>query len=170
MGKISQSDLTHYFVDSGVAHIVDGADEGYAGVSLIPLPSGFHDAPRLFVEGEWIEDVEGERTRLWSAIKIAREKAIDGGCSTPLGRVDTDPASRAAINQAWGEALADPDGFSRVWTMENNDDEPVDHDAMRAIKLAVDAHVEAQRARARDLRDQLSDANTAAELWAVPPF
>lgn len=164
-----------YVIEDGVPAIVRGEEDETR--ELIELPDNFF-APGsarhcyLWIDGAWTPDVEGERALLWSAVKRARDAAIDGGCDTPLGRVQTDAVSRAAINQAWGEALADPDGFSRVWTMEDNSDEAVDHDAMRQIKLAVDAHVEAQRTRARMLRDMLNDEENAtlAGLRAIEAF
>jgi hypothetical protein len=163
-----------YTFENGVFVIVEGEDDDAR--ELHALPEGFWDVDGQQTmdwddgAGAIVELVSQWRDRLWTAVKAAREAAIDGGCITPLGRVDTDPGSRAAITERWTAAQADPGTWSSVWTMEDNSDEPVDHDAMRSIKLAVDAHVEAQRQRARDLRDQLNAASTVAGLKAVETF
>lgn len=165
---------SHYVLEDGVPAIVFEVENDER--ELIPLPDGFFgpDSARhamLWIDGDWVEDVEGERAVLWAAVKQARDVAIGAGCNVPgLGRVQTDAGSRAAINERFGAAAADPGHWSSVWTMEDNSDEPVDYAAMRSIKLAVDAHVEAKRVRARDLRDQLNEAGTLAELRAVDRF
>lgn len=163
-----------YTFEDGVFVRVHGEVEDTR--ELHPLPEGFY-APDGALQMDW-DDEAGEivelvgpwRDRLWNAVKLARDAAIDGGCMTPFGRVDTDAKARAAIDERWGGAQADPDHWSSVWTMEDNSDEPVDYEAMRAIKQAVDAHLEVQRTRARDLRDQLVAAETLAELRAVGAF
>lgn len=141
-----------------------------------PLPPDFHD--RHFrtwawdvATRAWIENVEGERVRIWAEVKAEREALTAAGCAVPeLGRVQTDPASLAAIEQRWGAAQADPEGWSAVWTMADNRHVPVDHGSMREIKLAVDVHVGAVRAAADAVRAALfaDGVTTLAGLYAVP--
>jgi len=167
---------THYFVNAdGEASRVFA--DGYPPESLVPLPDGHWDNPKRWdhVAQEWREDLEGERTRIWEQVKAQRGAILTGGCNTPIGRVDTDLASLNAIDRLVAAALADPAGWSDVFTTANdndppNSDEPVDHDAMLAIKAAVVAHEQAARAAARDVRDELYDENvtTLALLYAVP--
>lgn len=119
----------------------------------------------------WFHDVDRERARIWAEVKAEREALTAAGCAVPeLGRVQTDPASLAAIEQRWGAAQADPEGWSAVWTMADNRHVPVDHGSMRAIKLAADAHVGAVRAAADAVRAALfaDGVTTLAGLYAVP--
>lgn len=163
---------SHFFINAeGLASRVH-PDDSYPAESIFPLPAGHWDNPKIWDAAgqEWLEDLEGERARIWREVKEQREALTAAGCMVPdLGRVQTDPASLAAIEQRWGAAQADPDHWSAVWTMENNDREPVDYEVMRRIKLAADAHVDTIRSAADEVYGELFDegVTTLADLYAV---
>jgi hypothetical protein len=163
---------THFTIrPDGVADRV--FPDGYPPEMLHELPADYWDLPRIWDTDaqEWREDLAGERARIWGEVKAQRAAITSSGCMVPgLDRVQTDPASLAAIEQRWGAAQADPEHWSAVWTMEDNSREPVDHAAMRAIKLAVDAHVDAVRAAADEVYSELVDegVTTLAQLYEIP--
>lgn len=115
-------------------------------------------------------DVEKLRPRRWSWIKERREAAQLGGCMTPLGRVDTDPASQlkvaGSVQMAMLAQLAGAP-FSVEWTMQDNSVVAHDAAAMIAMGLAVGQHVAACHEAAVARRLQLEAATTPEEIEAV---
>ncbi len=107
------------------------------------------------------------RARYWSQIKLARDAAQNGGCMTPLGRVDTDPDSQRKVSGSVQLAMIAGAQFSVAWTMQDN--AVVVHDAasMIAMGVAVGQHVAACHAVAQAKRAALDAATTIEEIAAV---
>ena len=115
-------------------------------------------------------DLATARAKRWSRAKTHRDRAEWAGCETPLGRVDTTPASELKISGAVqlaviAEAAGEP--FSIPWTMA--DDSTVVHDAaaMIAMGVAVGEHVAACHAHALVLRTAIEAAETVEDVLAV---
>lgn len=132
------------------------------------------DWPELSVWNEaaqaWAENVIGERARLIEILKGVREAAINNGCDTPLGRVQTDPGSREAINAAVSGALMaklTSQPFTAMWTMTDNTIVAHSADQMLALGAAVLTCVGAAQAAYESKRGVLNSAKTIADLRAV---
>jgi len=146
---------SHYY-DDGEGNVTYLNPQGADPDLIHPLPAGF-----------WVPTA---RDRLWSLVKVQRETLLAGGCDVPgLGRVDTGEKSLAAIDRKLAAAQLNPDTWSDVFTMEDNEEEPVGLAEIVAIKTAVEAHEQAVRNAARAVRDDLFDEEitTLAALGAV---
>lgn len=167
-----------------------------AGAVLCPCfeTPGEHDHPRdhgwPWVEGQqvvrieavprlgserwdgaaWVPDLDALRALAWVAIKAARDRAEAAGCTTPLGRVDTDPESQRKVNGAVTMALiaaAAKESVAIGWTMQDNT--VVDHDGPATIAMgaAVGGHVAACHAVGLAKRAAVEAAEDAAAIAAV---
>jgi hypothetical protein len=150
-----------------IAHSLDGID--MTGCEALPPPDGFDPMMPTHrrENGQWVPNLTWYRRQAWERIKVAREQAENGGCASPLGRVDTDSLSRDRISGAVQMAMIVGAAFSIDWTMENN--VPVAHNqsAMIALGLAVGQHVAAIHATARARRTAIEAAATVAEIDAI---
>ena len=143
-----------------------------------PIRCDDHDV----VPGEWAWEAGGfariisappiaeRRALVWEAVRTARDQAEWWGCTTPLGRADTDPASQrkvagavqmAMIAQAAGAA------FSIDWTMQDNSSVMHDAAAMITLGVAVGQHVAACHAVALAKRSAIEAADDADTLAAI---
>jgi hypothetical protein len=91
------------------------------------LPPNYAD----YEPGDWIwdgdtpvENVAAAQQRFWDEVKQQRTAMLAEPCETPSGWVQTDDASLAAIDRLLSAARLDPDGWSDVFTMADNSDEP----------------------------------------------
>lgn len=174
---------------------IDGSEFRYPAAALPTLGPGVLAENRIkpIVEpgpapenvrvlGQAIVDAGGVPTRIWQSvpyaqaegagivwerIKARRDLEADGGANTPLGRVDTDPASRLRISGAVQMAqisLAGGEPFAIGWTMADNT--VVEHDgpAMIAMGVAAGQKYAACFARAQALR---LEVEAAADPFAV---
>jgi hypothetical protein len=67
-----------------------------------------------------LDDLKADR---WSLARNYRDKIMEGTCSTPSGRIDTDDDSQRKINGAATAAFiakSDAQPFSVDWTMADN--------------------------------------------------
>lgn len=135
------------------------------------------ELPRLMLPCErWdgaaiVDDLPALRGARWSAVKAARDMVRDGGCATPAGRADSDPASRGLISGAVQMALlavqmGEP--FSIEWTMADNSLVQLDAPGMLALGIAVGRHVDACHAEGASRRLALDAAESRQEIEAVP--
>ncbi|WP_156356304.1 DUF4376 domain-containing protein [Sphingomonas sp. Leaf22] len=150
---------------------------------LLNTPEGSHPVPcgdAAIVPGEWLWDGSGfverevpgptlaeRRAEVWGGVRAARDQAEWWGCSTPLGRADSDPDSQRKVAGAVQMAMiAQAAGapFSIDWTMQDN--RSVTHDAVAMITLgvAVGQHVAACHAVALAKRAAIEAAADAATL------
>jgi hypothetical protein len=109
------------------------------------------------------------KTRAWADVKAARSAAINGPITTPLGRFDADPSSRAAIADALSlRQLVAADACDEVVTWTTADNQSV---SLTLAQLADVAQCIARRTQhayevARLLREQIDQAPDIAAVNA----
>jgi len=128
------------------------------------------DARRVAIVAAEAEDLSIARAARIEQLKAERDALQDGGCMTPLGRMDSNSRSREFLNGAVAAAqvaLAAGEAWSIAWTMEDNS--IVVHDAAQIVAagLAVAAHVVAMHAIYTGLRGAVEAAETVAAVEAV---
>ena len=148
---------------------VDGADP----VSVAQAPtSGDHV---LVLVGAYrgtimmVSLAAAQATR-WAAAKAYRATRRTGGCSTALGRVQTDMASREAITSAATDAtnskLALP-SWSIDWTMEDNSIKTHNATQMIAMATAVRIYTNACQTASQTIRKAIYATTTTAAVATV---
>jgi hypothetical protein len=120
--------------------------------------------------GCWVPRLDVLKAEAWERVKARRAESEYGGAETPLGRMDSDPASQGKINGLVTMAMLAQAGgqpFAQPFTMADN--QVVEHDAaaMIAAGVAVGRHVAACHTAARTLREAIEAAATAGELAAI---
>lgn len=118
----------------------------------------------------WVPDLTALRTARWALVKARRDQAEWWGCSTALGRVDTDPESQRKTSGAVQLAMiaqATGTSFEIDWTMQDNGVAAHDAAAMIAMGVAVGQHVAACHAAALMKRQALANAADVAAIEAV---
>lgn len=149
-------------------------DSGWAWVTGEQKAWRIDAAPDLACErwsgAGWEPDLGALRALRWSEVKTVRDEAEGNGCATPLGRVDTDPASQVriagAVQMAMLSQVAD-EPFSIAWTMQDNTIVEHDAEAMITLGLAVGLHVRACHDAGRVKREQLEIASDPSAIAAV---
>lgn len=150
---------------------------------LLNVPEGSDPVPcgdAAIVPGEWLWDgagfvkrvvpgplIEDLRADVWEAVREARDRAEWWGCSTPLGRADSDPDSQRKVAGAVQMAMiAQAAGapFSIDWTMQDNSSVTHDASAMIVLGVAVGQHVAACHAIALAKRSAIEAAADTAAL------
>jgi hypothetical protein len=137
-----------------------------ADAKAIGLGLGGTEAPVR----EWITEphpLEDARKIVWERVKELRNACMAGGCSTPLGRMDSDQDSQRKLNGAVTNALIAQLAsmpFFIDWTMA--DDSVVTHDGPQIIAAgtAVAQHFAACQSRGTALR---SEIEASAEPFAI---
>lgn len=140
------------------------------------------DDPAI-VPGEWVWEAGGfariippaptideQRASVWEAVRAARDRAEWWGCSTPLGRADSDPDSQRKVAGAVQLAMIAQAGgapFSIDWTMQDNSSVPHDAAAMITLGVAVGQHVAACHAVALAKRSAIDGADNVEALMAI---
>lgn len=139
-------------------------DDGNGEVMYVNLGPGVDENLVVALpENFW---VDATRDRIWSLLKLEREKALDAGTTTPYGVVQTNKVSRDAIDSLYLAATADPEWLDN-FILANNTTVPVDLEKITVIKLAVAQHVSTVMARVTEIRSQLDAATTVEEVEAV---
>ena len=143
-----------------------------AALGWVDLPSGYDDALfRWDAEARIMApDLTAIRAARWTLVKAGRDRAEWWGCSTMLGRVDTDPESQRKTSGAVQLAMiAQAAGvpFAIDWTMQDNSVAAHDAAAMIAMGVAVGQHVAACHAAALIKRQALADAADVAAIEVV---
>lgn len=144
-----------------------------------PIPC---DNPAI-VPGEWAWEAGGftrlippaptvieQRVLVWGAVREARDRAEWWGCSTPLGRADSDPDSQRKVAGAVQLAMIAQSGgvpFSIDWTMQDNSSVTHDAAAMITLGVAVGQHVAACHAVALAKRSAIEAAENIEALTAI---
>jgi len=127
----------------------------------------------VIVDGAVVDlppDLPDMRARRWRKVKAARDAAEWSGCTTQLGRVDTDPDSQRKVSGSVQMAMiAQAAGvpFDLAWTMQDNRSVMHDADAMIGMGVAVGRHVAACHAVALAKRAVIDAADTAEAIAAV---
>jgi hypothetical protein len=114
--------------------------------------------------------VEGNAPILWEEVRAIRADKVDGGATTPFGRVDTDKLARtnisgAALSAVIAQGASAP--YSVEWTLADNSSVVLNAAEMIGLGLAVMQHVDACYNRARALRNLINAAPDMAELLAI---
>lgn len=125
--------------------------DGQAFVPILPPPPSLQE----------------RKVSVWDAVRAARDQAEWWGCSTPLGRADSDPDSQRKVAGAVQMAMiAQAAGapFSIDWTMQDNASATHDASAMILLGVAVGQHVAACHAVALVKRSAIEAATDAAPL------
>jgi hypothetical protein len=119
---------------------------------------------------EWITEpypIEDARAIVWNRVKALRDARMAAGCTTPLGRMDSDQDSQRKLNGAVTNALVAQLAvmpFFIDWTMA--DDSVVTHDGPQIIAAgaAVAQHIAACHGRGTALRAEIE---AAADPFAI---
>lgn len=115
--------------------------------------------------------LDAKKARKKGELSLRQTKAENGGCVTPLGRVQTDPDSRIKILGLFVMASAAKSGGDTSWpqafTMEDNSEVAHDADQMMALSLAVGAYIVACHANAITLKGTIMACTTPEEVDAV---
>lgn len=120
--------------------------------------------------GAYVADIAAARAILWEKAKTKRFACEQGGCATPLGRMDSDPESQQKLNGAVTMALVAAQAgtaFSIDWTMADNSTVTHDGPAIVAAGVAMGDHVAACHEVALTLRAAIDAAATFADLDAI---
>lgn len=145
----------------------------------IPVPCNDVDV----VPGEWswqdgifaklmppVATIADLRVDSWAAVRMARDQAEWWGCSTPLGRADSDPDSQRKVAGAVQMAMiaqAASAPFSIDWTMQDNSSVTHDAAAMIVLGVSIGQHVAACHAVALTKRAAIEAATDITALTAV---
>lgn len=119
---------------------------------------------------DWELPLAEVKSRAWEAVKALRQSYHYGSASTPFGDVQCDPEAKANVTGlALMATIAKNSGatYSEPFTLADNSVVVLDADQMIAMSLAVGEHVSAVFSRARDLRDQIEAAASAADVAAI---
>lgn len=157
---------------SGAIHLsADG--EGYAPPDWEDLGELPADVPAEYAveqNGAIVADLERARNDKIAVLRDRRNQEQDAGCDTPLGLMQSDPASRGLLNGAvTGALVAQAAGqtFSIGWTMADNSIVEHDAPAIIAAGMAVMTHVQQQHAIYETLRAAVQAATDLAAIDAV---
>lgn len=161
------------FFTNGELRIVPLEHWSNAGMGKFEDALVYDPSPRKRYDREthsFRDDVDGVCASMIAALKQRRDLAIAGGCMTPLGRVQTDSASLAAITRfaaAADRAQRRGEDFGVVWIMADNSH--VQHDAIAMIALdhAVTVGITALRSVYNGFREALNAAVSLDELDAA---
>lgn len=118
----------------------------------------------------WRKSLTILRARARARVNAEREARKDAGCDTAIGRVDSDPVSRANVTGAATAAMiAQAAGapFEINWTLADNSTVTLDAAATIGMGLAVLAHVSAVHDQATALKAAIDAAETAEAIEAV---
>lgn len=158
--------------DTFVGEVLPDDLNTYPDADLVPLPEEYWSPERCYAwQGRTaVEDLDALRERVWAKAKALRDQAEWGGCETPLGVVDTDPASQRKVNGAVLMALiaqGSDEDFSVDWTMHDNSTATHDGSAMIAMGVAVGEHVAACHGVGLDKRAAIDAADDAGAIASV---
>lgn len=157
---------------SGTIHLSETGD-GYQlpdWEDLGELPSNVPAEYATEQDGQIVADLERARSDKIAALRARRNQEQDGNCLTPLGLMQSDPASRGLLNGSVTGALvaqAAGEPFSVGWTMADNSIVEHDGPAIIAAGMAVMAHVQQQHAIFESLRAAVQDATDLTAIDAV---
>lgn len=115
------------------------------------------------------EKLESIKQAKLEEINAARDEALVGGFEFSGSVFDSDPKSLQRINGAVTLAMLDST-FSTHWITQNNETVLLDAQALIGLGQAAAAHESTQIFKARQLKDQVLAATTAAEVDAVVWF
>ncbi len=127
------------------------------------------------IETAWAEmqagPTLGERKAIIrSAINAERDRREQGGFEYAGKRFDSDATSviriNAAVNTAVAALLAESP-FTVDWTAADNTTVPLDAQGLLGLSVALAQHSNTQHVRARALKEQLEEAETAEKLVEV---
>jgi hypothetical protein len=157
---INSADAEHY--DLAGCELVE-----LDGIALELAEQGF---PLNYSDGQLQPPLDLLRARARQRINTEREARKDAGCDTAIGRVDSDPASRANVTGAAtaamiAQAAAAP--FEINWTLADNSTVALDAPSTIGMGLAVLAHVSAVHDEATALKTAIDAAETAEDIAAV---
>lgn len=130
-------------------------------------PSGghlrYHLATQTWVDARSLDEVKHAK---WQQIKLARSAAESGGFTWDGSTFDSDSDAQRRISGAVTLAGLSPE-FSIDWTLADNTTRALGAADMVAVGVALGAHVNAQHAAGRALRQQIDEATTAEQVESV---
>ncbi|WP_373325612.1 DUF4376 domain-containing protein [Sporomusa paucivorans] len=114
--------------------------------------------------------LDERKNNLRAAINVERDRREQGGFVYAGKQFDSDATSviriNAAVNTAVSAILAETE-FAVNWTAADNTTVPLDAQGLLGLSAALAQHSNTQHVRARDLKEQLEEAETAEELVEV---
>jgi len=147
---------------------------GPEGVSYIQTPPQGFDVLKL---ASGIDPVLAETDitylapAMWDKVKLLRDKIIDGGFTIPsVGSIDSNSTARTNISGATLAAFmakASNQPFSVTWTLADNTCKELDADSMIDLGLATIAFVNQCHEKARAVREEIAQAETAEQLLSI---
>jgi hypothetical protein len=143
--------------------------DGYDPAKLTPLPEDFDEFTSVADPStqSFVVDLSRAKAELWAKAKQKREQVRYGGCTTPLGRIDTDPESQRKINGAVTMAIIAADQFQVHWTMQDNTVMPHNAQDMITAGMLAGRHDSTCHAIGQWLRGAIFAATTCEQLDAI---
>lgn len=122
---------------------------------------------KIIIEGPTLDE---RKNNLRTAINAERDRREQGGFEHQNVRFDSDSTSviriNAAVNTAVSAILNQTD-FAVNWTAADNTTAPLDAQGLLGLSVALAQHSNTQHVRARALKDQLDNADTAETVAEV---
>lgn len=139
----------------------------HVGEIIVPA----HDDTAIALSGDGqlvftVESLDDQKAAKWALAKAYRDRIAQGGSSTPLGRVQTDPTSYQRIMGAMAAAQASSE-FSVEWTMADNRVVAHDAAAMIAMGAAVTDFLNACQIAGSAIRGKIEAAGDLDALATV---
>ncbi len=127
------------------------------------------------IETAWAEmqavpTLDERKATLRAAINAERDRQEQSGFLYQGMRFDSDPTSVIRINAAVNTAVSailNQTGFAVNWTAADNTTVPLDAQGLLGLSVALAQHSNTQHVRARALKDQLDNADTAETVAEV---
>lgn len=107
------------------------------------------------------------KTLKWNEIKAERDKAEQSGCPYMDSILDSDSLSVQRINTAVQAAQVVGDSFAVDWTMQDNTVIHMTYADVLGMPAALAVFSNDLHEKARGLREQINEAETAAEVEAI---
>lgn len=164
--------MTRYIIENPL----DGSQEcvedltHYEGATILAEFEGELPDHHEIVDGEMVPILAEYKRIKWDKVKTLRQSKECGVCTTPVGPVQIDDASKTKIMGMLDtcrlcEEMNIP--FSETFTLNNNENVVLDSTAVKQMSLAVSEYISQVYARGRELRTAIDDATTMAELEAI---
>lgn len=158
-------------MESGELEFCAPADYVLApGQGSVALPVDFADWCYVWDNDArtYLPDLNAHKASAFARVKELRELAKDGGLTTPLGPLETDPDSRTNINGAVQMATILGEQFSIQWRMSDNTvTEPLDAATMVNLGIMVGLHINACQLRKNELDAAIAAAATLEDLTTI---
>ena len=122
------------------------------------------------VSESWFYNVSSLKSQKWHEVKQHRDSAENGGFTWGGSPFDSTPISQSRIQgavQLATLAKLTNQPFSIDWTLKDNSTRTLSSDDMIAVGQSLATHIDAQRVKARQLRERIEAATTPEQVDAI---